>query len=244
MKIAHISDLHLTGSNFVPEWGENALDILKSIKPELALITGDLTDEGYAHEYDIAKEYVDRIEVKNKIVIPGNHDSRNAGHGIFEELFGTRFPSYEQDRLVILGLDSTEPDIDDGHVGRENYDMIKEKFSEKGMMKVLALHHHLVAIPGTGRERNIAVDAGQVLRLCNELGVDFVLSGHKHLPWVWKIERFYLITAGTATSRRLKGKSYPSFNVMEIEDESVTVREMNVSDKSSREILKVDNVFD
>lgn len=243
MKIAHISDLHLTGPNFVLKWSENVIEILESIKPEILIITGDLIDDGYIYEYDIAKAYIDRIKIKDKIIVPGNHDTRNEGYKIFEEIFKTRYPYYENDKVVILGLDSSEPDIDDGHIGRPKYDIIREKMSVKNKIKILALHHHLIPIPGTGRERNIPVDAGDVLKFCTELEVNLVLSGHKHLPWVWKLENTYFITAGTATSRRLKGRSYPSINVLEIEKEKIILKEINVSEKSSREVLRVNNIF-
>ncbi|MCK4444463.1 MAG: metallophosphoesterase, partial [Thermoplasmata archaeon] len=220
------------------EWGENVIKILDSEDPDIVVITGDFTTESFIHEWDIAKEYVERIDAKTLIMVPGNHDARNEGYKIFEEIFETRFPCYEDEKVVILGLDSTVPDLDDGHIGRENYAIIEEKFSTKDKMKILALHHHLIAIPGTGRERNIAVDAGHVLRLITQLDVDFVLSGHKHLPWVWKLENTYFITAGTASSRRLKRRSHPSFNIMNIGDDGVVVEEINVSDKSREEILR------
>lgn len=238
MKIAHVSDLHLTSPNFVKEWGDNVIEILDTTDPEITVITGDFTMEGFVHEWDITKEYVDRIDTKNLIMVPGNHDARNEGYKIFEEIFQTRFPSYEDEKVVILGLDSTVPDLDDGHIGRDNYDMIEEKFTGKDKLKILALHHHLIAIPGTGRERNIAVDAGHVLSLITQLDIDFVLSGHKHLPWVWKLENTYFITAGTASSRRLKGRSHPSFNIMSIGEKDIVVEEVNVADKSREEILR------
>ncbi len=238
MRIAHVSDLHLTSPNFVKEWGDNVIEILDETDPEIVVITGDFTMEGFVHEWDVTKEYVERIDTKNLILVPGNHDARNEGYKIFEEIFQTRFPSYEDERVVILGLDSTVPDLDDGHIGRDNYDMIEEKFTGKDKLKILALHHHLIAIPGTGRERNIAVDAGHVLSLITQLDIDFVLSGHKHLPWVWKLENTYFITAGTASSRRLKGRSHPSFNIMNISDDGVVVEEINVADKSREEILR------
>ena len=100
------------------------------------------------------------------------------------------------------------------------------------------MHHHLIPIPGTGRERNIPVDAGDVLQLCNELRVNFVLSGHKHLSWIWKLEETYFITAGTATSRRLKSRSYPSFNIIEIEDKKCVIKEVNATNKRFKEILR------
>jgi len=239
MRIAHISDLHVTSSLFVPEWGDNVIRELESIEPDILIITGDLTDNGHPHEHDIAKEFVDRIDAKRKIVVPGNHDARNLGYEIFEEIYNTRFPVYEDGRMKIFGIDSTVPDIDDGHVGREYYDIIRERFSDGGKTRILALHHHLIPIPGTGRERHIPVDSGDVLRLIRELDLDLILSGHKHLPWVWKLEDTYFVTAGTSTTRRLKGRSHPSFNLMELDDRGIEIREIDVSTGQPRVVLKI-----
>jgi len=242
MRIVQISDLHLSGPDFVPDWAENVVSIVSSIGPDIVIVTGDLTDDGYAYEYDIARRYIDRIETGNLMVVPGNHDVRNEGYKLFEEIFQTRFPHYKNDKVTILGIDSTEPDIDDGRIGRGNYTYMREELSLAKEVKIVALHHHLIPIPATGRERNIPVDAGDVLRLCIESGVDIVFSGHKHMPWIWKLEDTYFITAGTATSRRLKGKYYPSFYILEIEEEKALLKEVNVADKKVRDVLRFDSI--
>ncbi len=236
-RIAHISDIHITSSYFVEEWGERVIDILNESGLDIVIVTGDLTDDGYPHEHDRAKEYIDRIEIENKIVLPGNHDARNLGYKIFEEIYGTRFPLYEDEQVTIFGMDSTEPDIDDGHIGRENYREIRNVFEGGNNFKVLCLHHHLIPIPGTGRERNILVDAGEVLSLCKELKVDLVLSGHKHLPWVWRLEEMFLINAGTACTRRLKGRSHPSFNMMRVHKGKFEMEKVNVISGEWRTVL-------
>ena len=242
MRIAQISDLHITGPNFVPDWGENVLAILSSIEPEVVVVTGDLTDDGYAYEYELVKTYLERIETENLMVVPGNHDARNEGYVLFEEIFKARSSYYENDKVMILGIDSSEPDIDDGRIGRRNYAYIRERLSPRKEIKILAMHHHLIPIPATGRERNIPIDAGDVLKLCIESGVDIVFSGHKHMPWVWKLESTYFITAGTATTRRLKGRYYPSFYILEIEEDKVALKEANVADKTLREVLRLDEI--
>ena len=61
------------------------------------------------------------------------------------------------------------------------------------------LHHHLVAVPNTGRERNTVSDAGDVLALLSASKVDLVLSGHKHVPHVWSVDGVMVVTSGTAT---------------------------------------------
>jgi len=242
MRIVQISDLHISGPNFVSDWAENVVSVVSSMGPDIVIITGDLTDDGYAYEYDIAKKYIDRLETENVMVVPGNHDARNEGYRLFEEIFKTRFPHYKSDKVVILGIDSTEPDIDDGRIGRGNYAYIRERLLPAKEIKIVAMHHHLIPIPATGRERNIPIDAGDVLKLCVELGVDIVFSGHKHMPWIWKLESTYFITAGTATTRRLKGKYHPSFYILEIEEDKALLREANAADRELRDILRLDNI--
>lgn len=240
MKIAHISDIHVTASFFVKEWGEKLIEKLEQEKPDIAIITGDITDNGYAYEYEIADQFIKRIPIERKLIIPGNHDARNGGYSIFENMYKTRYPHYEDEDMIILGIDSSEPDLDDGHIGRANYAYIKDKIQSKNKLKIVGLHHHLIPIPGTGRERNIPVDTGDFLKLLIEEDVDIVLSGHKHLPWVWNLGGMHLVTAGTAATKKLKGMSYPSFNIIEIDD-MIRIREIRVDNTGEREILNVQN---
>ena len=227
MKIVHISDMHLTSPQYVDAWGERLLKMTSEEEAALAVITGDTTDNGWTYEYKIAKEYIDRMEMPI-LIVPGNHDARNGGFEIFEEMFGSRFPSYENDEVMILGLDSSEPDIDDGHIGRENYGWIREKLATTEKPKIIAMHHHLIPIPGTGRERHIPVDAGDFMNLCIASEVKLILSGHKHRPWIWKLENTYLVTAGTATTMLLQGIRYPSYNVLNIEADHIVIEKVNL----------------
>jgi Icc protein len=195
LRIAHLSDLHVSSGYFVPEYADHVVSAMASLRPDLTVVTGDLTTEGHLHEYERAIALLKTLTTGRLLVVPGNHDARNEGYMLFEELFGTRYPQYEDDNVSILGIDSSQPDIDDGHVGRTNYPHIAEAMSIAGKTRILAMHHHLVPIPGTGRERHIPTDAGDVLKLCVENRVDIVLSGHKHLPWVWRLHDTYLAAA-------------------------------------------------
>jgi 3',5'-cyclic-AMP phosphodiesterase len=88
---------------------------------------------------------------------------------------------------------------------------------------VFALHHHLIPIPGTGRERNIVFDAGDLLEILIDNRVNVVLSGHKHVPYVWRLENLYIVNAGTCASLRLRGHTKPCYNVIEIEGDEVKI---------------------
>ena len=52
------------------------------------------------------------------VVIPGNHDSRNVGYVHFEELFGERNSVLRVGDTTIVAVDSSEPDLDNGQIGR------------------------------------------------------------------------------------------------------------------------------
>ena len=88
---------------------------------------------------------------------------------------------------------------------------------------MFAIHHHLLPIPGTGRERSVVNDSGDLLEVLISSGVDVVLSGHKHVPYVWRLENMYIANAGTVASLRLRGYTKPCYNVLEIEGDEVKI---------------------
>lgn len=225
LTICQISDIHC-GNNpfFIPDLLERTILEVNDLNPTAVVVSGDLTAAGYRQEFETAAEYLGRLECDHIMTIPGNHDSRNVGYVHFERLFGERFPIIEFEDAVMVGVDSSEPDLNDGRVGREHYDFIRESFQDAGdKLRIFVVHHHLMPIPGTGRERNIIFDAGDILELLDEVGVDMVLSGHKHVPYSWKLENMFLVNAGTASTTRLRGNTRPCYNIVEIEDGRVQV---------------------
>jgi 3',5'-cyclic AMP phosphodiesterase CpdA len=116
------------------------------------------------------------------VVIPGNHDSRNVGYVHFEDLFGERNSVLNVGRTTIVAVDSSEPDLDNGQVGRGRYRMIEEAFAGAPDLRIFVLHHHLLPVPGTGRERNIVNDAGDTLETLQRAEVDLVLAGPQARP--------------------------------------------------------------
>src|ERR687896_977165 len=116
--IAHLSDIHCGDPNFVPSLMDRAIGEINELEPDLVICSGDLTTFGFKAEYLQAKEYLNKLDCERLVVIPGNHDSRNVGYLHFEELFGERNSVHFQDGLTVVAVDSTEPDLDHGQVGR------------------------------------------------------------------------------------------------------------------------------
>jgi len=223
--IVQISDLHVGETQFVPSLLTRAIDEINEIDPDMVIITGDLTGNGFKREYDTVKNYLSPIKCKNVIVQPGNHDSRNVGYMHFEDIYGERYLTFRDKEVTVVAADSSEPDLDNGQIGREYYKFIKNEFGkcDQEEYKIFAMHHHLIPIPKTGRERNIVTDAGDVLEVLAECEVDLVLCGHKHVPYIWSVEDMYILTAGTVSCLRLRGKIEPSYNIIHIREDEIDI---------------------
>jgi 3',5'-cyclic AMP phosphodiesterase CpdA len=85
------------------------------------------------------------------------------------------------------------------------------------------LHHHLLPVPGTGRERNVVYDAGDVLEVLQRCRVNLVLSGHKHVPYAWRLEDIFVVNTGTTCSLRLRGNIKPCYTIITVEEHEVKV---------------------
>lgn len=216
IKIAHISDIHVGSNHFVSNLLNRAIVEINEMRPDLVVVSGDLTNDGFRQEYSAVKAYLNNMECERMLVIPGNHDSRNVGYVHFEDMFGARNSVVQLPGVTVVALDSSQPDLNEGRLGRQNYRWMVERFTRPGDFKIVALHHHLLPLPGTGRERNIIEDAGDFLELLVSQGVDLVLSGHKHVPHEWHFENFYMLNAGTVSSLRVRGYARPCYNIVDI----------------------------
>ncbi len=239
--IAQLSDLHCGSPFFDGELLANAVRETIALDPDLVVIGGDLTQEGYAGEFTTAQHYLEPLFERGLtvLVIPGNHDSKNVGYLHFRDTFGVGDVADKGDRVLsltlpgrdgadpmrvrVVAIDSSKPDLAEGEVGRERYTWIRDQFAGEADFKIFVLHHHLVPVPGTGRERNTVWDAGDVLALVTDLKVDLVLSGHKHVPHVWLLDHVLIVNSGTVSSHRLRGYTRPSYNILEVSPDEVRV---------------------
>jgi len=234
--IAQLSDIHCGSPFFDLRLLEAAVHEVVALTPDLVVVGGDLTTEGYAHEFREAREHLAPLlaDGLRTVVIPGNHDSKNVGYLHYRDTFGHGEGAGKGDSVLhvsggpsmsmrVVAIDSSKPDLAEGEVGRERYDWIRAQFAGPADVRTFVLHHHLVPVPGTGRERNTVWDSGDVLALLDELGVHLVLSGHKHVPHVWLLNGILIVSSGTVSSYRLRGYTRPSYNVVEVTPDDIRV---------------------
>jgi 3',5'-cyclic AMP phosphodiesterase CpdA len=227
MLIAQLSDVHVGGSRYREELLRTAIEEINSAEPDLVVVAGDLTDDGYPDQYPVAKQELAAIGCDLLVRVPGNHDARNVGYLRYEDTFGTRDSRERLEcgglAVALVAVDSSKPDLDEGEIGREHYGWIEEGFAGAADLRVFVCHHHLVPVPGTGRERNQVLDAGDVLALLRRCRVDLVLSGHRHVPYVWPIAGMLLVHSGTVSTLRTRGFVHPAYNLIRIAEDRMAV---------------------
>lgn len=224
--IVHISDLHISDSAFDEDIFMAAAAEINKIHPDMIVLTGDITNNGYYKQYQQAAKYLEIFEAP-LFAVPGNHDARNLGYQTFEELIGEKsWKLTMEGNFTVIGIDSSSPDENKGHVGTPQHMWLEHQLDEcviNENFSIVALHHHVVPIPQTGRERNVLSDAGDILKTLTTHEVDLVLSGHKHVPNIWKVNNTIIVNAGSLSSNKLRGKIKNSYNVYNISETEIEI---------------------
>ena len=83
-----MSDLHVGAGLFRPELLSAAVDETNELAPDLVVVAGDLTMEGYRGEFESCRQFLDELACRHVVVTMGNHDARNVGYRHFEDFFG------------------------------------------------------------------------------------------------------------------------------------------------------------
>jgi 3',5'-cyclic-AMP phosphodiesterase len=223
MQFVQISDLHI-GGLFKKDVFDTIVEEVNSLNPTAIIISGDLTDDGLIFQFQQARSEIKKLNCTNLIVFPGNHDYRHTGYLLFKKFFSSK-QVYEFDDVVVLTVGTARPDRDEGEVGhRQNLWMEESLKKHNGKTKIVAMHHHLIAIPDTGYANVVGIlDAGDTLRACLESKVDLVLCGHKHRPWLWNLGSLKIAYAGTACSWRYRGVFEDTYNIIETKNGKVNV---------------------
>jgi 3',5'-cyclic-AMP phosphodiesterase len=246
MIIVQISDLHI-GSQFLEDKFDLLVEEVNELNPDTIVITGDLTNEGLMKEYQECKSLLSKFNTKKIIIMPGNHDYRNTGYLLFKKFFPFESVNELSDDVVLVTVGTARPDRNNGEVGyRQNIWLDRTMKKYKNKIKIVAMHHHLIAIPDTGSDQLTVVDAGDVLRTILDTHVDVVLCGHKHRPWAWNFRNLTVVNAGTATSERVRGFFENTYNILTISNKKVDVDLKIVGGKrlSMDEMVNNYNLYD
>lgn len=236
--LVHISDIHFGRVNY--EILDPLVDLINGMKPDVVVISGDLTQRARAEQFKEAKAFLDRLP-QPQIVIPGNHDVPlyNVFKRFFQPLdnylgYITKDlePFYKDDEMVIVGVNTARSlTFKGGRINEEQVARIKEKLcvGHEELTKIVVTHHPFDVPPGHD-EDDLLGRAEMALGELAPCGADLFLAGHLHVDHIGNTAKRYdikgysalLVQAGTATSTRARGASN-SFNLIRIDHPYLTV---------------------
>ncbi|WP_327397094.1 phosphodiesterase [Streptomyces phaeochromogenes] len=190
--LAHISDLHLDGTERATERAERVRDRLWELPGpvDALLVTGDIADHGAESEYEEAARILglrDRGAPFPVLTCPGNHDSRAPYRkALLGEPAGDGPANSVRvfDDAAVLMCDSSVPGSDEGELDEETYAWIEETLDElDGLPALLVFHHPPVALhhplPDAYRLRRPSALAALLERRSEVAGI---VTGHAHTP--------------------------------------------------------------
>ncbi|GAB3394998.1 metallophosphoesterase family protein [Azotobacter armeniacus] len=228
----HISDTHF-GTEQQPVVGAMEAHVREQ-GADLLVLSGDITQRARRHQFDAAQAFVQRLEgygIPETLVIPGNHDlplynllSRFlCPYGNYCRHFGKELePTFENDELLVIGLNTTHPRRrKDGRVTGDQVRAVCERLRQCDPAKLrIVVAHQPFGLIAPSDLHNLQHGAQAALTRWAEAGLDIVMGGHIHLPYVLPLSGQYpnltreiwTVQAGTALSSRVRGRSPNSFN--------------------------------
>lgn len=236
LRIAHLSDPHF--GTILPGVREGLLSTLQELKPDLILLTGDITQRAHAWQFREAHAFAESLKPTPVIGVPGNHDIPlfNLFGRILDPYRGFRKhfkyrleKDYVQGEVVVTGLNSASRWR---HVqGDFNLKRVEKRLSEKkSLAKVhIVAFHHPVDCAKPQDEKNLLKKRAETMDLFDRYGVDLIVGGHIHDPSVSLSKVRYPQTlrgmvigvAGTCLSWRTRKDAPNSFNLIEVDTRDV-----------------------
>lgn len=240
--IFHVSDVHF-GPPHRPRVAQGVLGMIEERRPDLVVVSGDLTQRAQPEQFRQARAFVDAIPVPT-IVVPGNHDVPMYRvwqrvfdpFGCYRRHFSEELePIYRDESLLVIGINTAfNWTIKEGRIKLSRLLEVGELLSSvpRGMFKVVVAHHHLIPPPNFGTQ-TVLSNAYDAMDLFSTVGLDLVLSGHLHQSYIGNSEEFYpkgrppvvVVHSGTTTSSRGRAgeRERNSCNWIQFDDESIVV---------------------
>ncbi|MEU5952386.1 metallophosphoesterase [Streptomyces sp. NPDC047525] len=184
--LAHISDLHLDGSERATRRATHVMDYLRALpRPvDALLVTGDIADHGDEAEYEEAARIL--IAPFPVLTCPGNHDARPAYRKALLGQSPADSPINQVHRIAgtaVLMCDSTIPGRDEGRLDAATLAWIDSTLAAlpHGIPALIAFHQPPVALHHPLPDAHSLQHPEQLAALlAAHPRIAAVLTGHAH----------------------------------------------------------------
>lgn len=191
-RILHLSDTHF-GTEREPVV-QALLRLANAWQPDLVLLSGDITQRARRAQFAAARRFVQALQ-RPVLAVPGNHDIPlfnvlarwlNPYGGYRRAMGPVLEPTVEMPGLLAIGVNSTRPGRHkNGQVDRRQVDRVVQRLkkSSADCLRMVVLHHPVRAAVESDQS-NLLIGREWAVPAWIDAGVDLILGGHIHLPYV------------------------------------------------------------
>lgn len=229
--LIQISDTHFGTEQ--PPVVAALLDLVKRVKPLVAVLSGDITQRARRVQFDAARNFLDQLGIRHRLVIPGNHDIPLfniaarvfAPYAGFERVFGSGLePQVECNGFRLIGVNTTRPARHkNGEISDEQIERVARELrgANAGQLRVVVTHQP-VHVLRRSEVHNRVHGYRSAVPAWAAAGADIIMGGHIHLAYVALLSdefpglprRCWSVQAGTAVSHRVRANHANSVNVI------------------------------
>jgi len=224
--LLQISDTHFGTEQ--PQVVEALVTLAAQQRPDVVVLSGDITQRARPTQFRAAKAFVDRLGAP-VLAIPGNHDIAlfdlwarlTRPYARYTAVFGADLePVYSSLDLLIVGVNTTRAwRHKNGEVSAAQIDRVATQLAAASprQLRVVVVHQPAAVIQARDRP-NLLRGHGAAQRIWSAAGADLVMGGHIHLPYTLALHglarRLWVVQAGTAVSSRTRKEAPNSVNLM------------------------------
>lgn len=228
--VVQVSDTHFGAE--VPAVVEALVAFLVELRPDVLVLSGDVTQRARAAEFRAAAAFLERLRVPHVLAIPGNHDIPlfDVGSRLlrpyagFHKTFGGDLePSFENADCLLLCVKTTRRYRHiGGEISEEQRERVARRMQSADPEKFRAIVlHQPIAVPRASEQKNVVRGHQAAIECWASSGADVILGGHIHLPYILPLHEqtpaltrlLWAVNAGSAVSRRVRHDAGNAVNV-------------------------------
>ena len=224
--VLHISDTHFGTEQ--PRVVEALVALAAQQRPDVVVLSGDITQRARPAQFRAAKAFVDRLGAP-VVAVPGNHDIAlfdlwarfTRPYARYAKAFGSDLePVHASPDLLVVCVNTTRAwRHKHGEVSAAQIDRVASLLAAASAQQLrVVVVHQPAAVTRAEDHVNLLRGHQAALRAWSAAGADLVLGGHIHLPYTLAQQglarRLWVVQAGTAVSSRIRLEAPNSVNIL------------------------------